>query len=181
MQKKKSVRADIAGLCWQAQEKLRTSEEKYRTLVDNIAIGVALISPNMEILTINSQLQKWFPDIKIDKKPLCYQAFNDPPGKGVCTYCPTIQTFQDGLVHESLTETPAGDEIRNYRITSSPIKDAEGKVVAGIEMVEDVTDRLRIQKALKESERRFKSIFENAPIGFYRTTPTVESWMPIRP
>jgi len=155
----------------QTQEKLRASEEKYKTLVDNIAIGVALISPNMEILTINSQLQKWFPDIKVDKKPLCYQAFNDPPGEGVCTYCPTIQTFQDGQVHQSLTETPAGDEIRNYRVTSSPIKDAEGKVVAGIEMVEDVTDRLRIQKALQESERRFKSIFENAPIGFYRTTP----------
>ncbi len=155
----------------QAQEKLRASEEKYRTLVDNIAIGVALISPNMEILTINSQLQKWFPDIKLDKKPLCYQAFNDPPGEGVCIYCPTIQTLQDGQVHESFTETPAGDKIRNYRIISSPIKDAEGKVVAAIEMVEDVTDRLRIQKALQESERRFKSIFENAPIGFYRTTP----------
>jgi PAS domain S-box-containing protein len=155
----------------QAQEKLRASEEKYRTLVDNIAIGVALISPNMEILTINNQLQKWFPDIKLNKKPLCYQSFNNPPGEGVCPYCPTIQTLRDGQVHESLTETPAGDEIRSYRVISSPIKDAAGKVVAGIEMIEDVTERLRVQKALQESERRFKSIFENTPIGFYRTTP----------
>jgi PAS domain S-box-containing protein len=155
----------------QAEEALRVNDIKYRTLVDNIPIGVTLINPNMEILTINSQLQKWFPNVKIDKKPLCYQAFNEPPGEGLCTYCPTIKTLQDGQVHESLTETPAGDEIRHYRIISSPIKDKEGKVVAGIEMVEDVTDRLRLEKTLQDSERRFRSIFEDTPIGFYRTTP----------
>ena len=155
----------------QAEEALRANEKKYRTLVDNIPIGVAHISPNMEILTINNQMRKWFPDIKLDKKPLCYQAFNDPPGEGVCAYCPTIQTLQDGQVHESLTETPAGDEIRYYRIISSPVIDADGKIVSGIEMAEDVTDRMQTQEALQDSERRFKSIFENALIGFYRTTP----------
>jgi PAS domain S-box-containing protein len=155
----------------QAQERLRASEEKYRSLVGNIAIGVALISPNMEILTINNQLRKWFPDTQIDKQPLCYQTFNDPPGEGVCAYCPTIQTLHDGQVHEALTETPAGGEIRNFRIISSPIKDEAGEVVAAIEMVEDVTERLRIEKILRENERRYKSIFENSPIGFYRTTP----------
>ena len=38
-------------------------------------------------------------------------------------------------------------------------------------MVEDVTDRLRLEKTLQDSERRFRSIFEDTPIGFYRTTP----------
>ena len=155
----------------QAQGKLKASEKKYRTLADNIPIGVAHISPAMEILTINNQMRKWFPDINLDKTPLCYQTFNDPPGEGVCAYCPTIQTLQDGQVHESLTETPAGDEISRYRIISSPVIDADGKVVSAIEMAEDVTDRLQMEKALQDSERRFKSIFENAPIGFYRTTP----------
>jgi histidine kinase len=32
-----------------AEEELRESKEKYRSLVDNIGIGVSLISPNMEI------------------------------------------------------------------------------------------------------------------------------------
>ncbi|MDF1591810.1 MAG: PAS domain S-box protein, partial [Desulfobacterales bacterium] len=40
-------------------KKLRESEEQYRSLVDYIAIGVALISPAMEILTLNNQMKKW--------------------------------------------------------------------------------------------------------------------------
>ena len=106
----------------QAEEALRVKDIKYRTLVDNIPIGVTLINPNMEILTINSQLQKWFPDVKIDKKPLCYQAFNEPPGEGLCTYCPTIKTLQDGQVHESLTETPQGMRSDTIALFHRPLR-----------------------------------------------------------
>lgn len=35
----------------------------------------------------------------------------------------------------------------------------------------DVTERMRAEEALRESEQRFRSIFENATIGIYRTTP----------
>jgi PAS domain S-box-containing protein len=132
-----------------AEEKLRESEERYRSLVDNIAIGVSLISPNMEILTLNTQMKKWFPHVNPSKKPLCYRSFNNPPGEKECSYCPTLQTLQDGKVHEATTETPAGDVIRNFRIISSPIKDGEGKIIAAIEMVDDITDDKVAEKQIR--------------------------------
>ena len=148
-----------------AEEKLRESEEKYRSLMDHIGVGVSLISPDMEILTLNKQMKNWFPEINPENRPLCYRSFNDPPRDGVCSYCPTIKTLQDGKVHEAVTETPAGNEIRNYRIISSPIKDKEGKVVAAIESVEDITERKRAQELLRESKEQFRQAFENANIG----------------
>ena len=129
-----------------ASKKLRESEERYRSLVDHIAIGVALISPTMEILTLNNQMKRWYPHIDPLERPLCYRSFNDPPRQGVCSYCPTIKTLYDGEVHESITLTPAGDEIRNYRIVSSPIKDDKDNVLVAIEMVEDITERLRTEE-----------------------------------
>lgn len=129
-----------------ASKKLRESEERYRSLVDHIAIGVALISPAMEILTLNNQMKRWYPHIDPLEQPLCYRSFNDPPRQGVCSYCPTVKTIDDGEVHESITLTPAGGEIRNYRIVSSPIKDDKDNVVAVIEMVEDITERLRTEE-----------------------------------
>ena len=126
------------------------SEEKYKSVVDNLGIGVALISPAMEILALNTKMKQWFPHINVDQRPLCYQQFNDPPRQAPCTYCPTYKTLQDGEVHESVTETPLGDDIRNYRIISSPIKDWEGKVTAAIEMVEDITDKKKRDEELQK-------------------------------
>lgn len=142
------------------EEMLKASEQKYRSVIDNIGIGIALISPGMEILTLNNQMKKWFPRIDPGKRPVCYRSFNDPPREEICPYCPTFKTLQDGEVHESVTETPALNDIRNYRIISSPIKDASGNVVAAIEMVDDITDRIAAERALKESEARYRTIFE---------------------
>ena len=86
-----------------ASKKWRESEERYRNLVDHIAIGVALISPAMEILTLNNQMKRWYPHIDPLAHPLCYRSFNDPPRQGVCSYCPTVKTIDDGEVHESIT------------------------------------------------------------------------------
>jgi PAS domain S-box-containing protein len=156
-------------LRWEIEERnrtgeaLRESEERYRSLVDHIGIGVALISRNMEILTLNNQMKKWFPAIDVSRKPICYRAFNDPPREDVCAYCSTHKTLQDGQVHESVTETPAGNKIVNYRIISTPVKDRDGSIIAAIEMVEDITENKRMQEVLQESEGRYRTIFETTP------------------
>ncbi len=49
----------------------KTIEKRYRSVVDNIAIGVSVISPRMEILALNKQMKKWFPEIDISNKPIC--------------------------------------------------------------------------------------------------------------
>lgn len=147
------------------EDALRASEARYKCVIDNIGIGVALISPRMEILTLNKQMKKWFPCIDPSKKPLCYKSFNDPPGKKLCAYCPTRRTLRDGKTHEAITETPAGDAVRNFRIVSTPIRDRHGRIEAAIEMVEDITERLRMQEQLRESEKRYRTIFETTASG----------------
>lgn len=110
-------------------------------LLDDFGVGVAIISPEMEIIAMNKITKRWFPDINVAKKPICFTAFNNPPREGLCSYCPTIKALKDGKVHEAITETPRGDKIINFRVVSSPVKDKEGNIIAAIEVVEDVTER----------------------------------------
>ncbi|MBU4297425.1 MAG: PAS domain S-box protein, partial [Proteobacteria bacterium] len=132
---------------------LKESEAKTRSILDNIGIGVALISPEMEILELNQRMHEWFPSIDSRQHPICYRAFNDPPREEVCDYCPTSKTLQDGLVHEATSQTPQAGVIRNYRIVSSPILNPSGQVTAAIEIVEDITERLSLESQLHQAQK----------------------------
>jgi|GEM_PF-6659341 len=92
-----------------AQVAFQNSEARYKSLVENIGAGISLISPNMEILSINRQMELWFPGIKAAQKPICYKVFNDPPGEDVCWYCPVVESLHDGLTHEAITHTPTNE------------------------------------------------------------------------
>jgi PAS domain S-box-containing protein len=143
-----------------AEEALAASEERYRSVIDNVGIGISLISPNMEILALNRQMRRWYPDIDVAAKSVCHRVFNDPPREDICPWCPTAMTLQDGQVHESVTETPSGDGVRNFRVVSSPVLDRDGRVTAAIEMVDDITEHFRAQQAIADSEARYRTIFE---------------------
>ncbi len=148
-----------------AEAALRESEARFHGVVDNIGIGVTLVNPQLEVLFVNQQMKKWYPNLDISRRPKCYQAFNSPPRADACTYCPTRLTLQDGQIHESITDTPAGDKTIHFRIISSPIKDKEGRISAAIEMVEDITERKRAEEALAVERENLKAIFESSPTG----------------
>ncbi len=136
-----------------AEETLRESEEKFRQIVDNIGLGVSLISPELKILELNRQMREWFPAANSEKSPLCYQGQGLLSSNESCGHCPTEKTLQDGQVHEATATVQRAGSTHNYRIVSSPIHDSNGHIVAAIEMMEDITDKLEMERNLQQAQK----------------------------
>ncbi len=52
-----------------------------------------------------------------------------------------------------------------------PLTDSRGEAIGIASIARDITEHKRIEKAVLESEERYRTLFENAPLGIYRTTP----------
>jgi len=137
----------------QILEALRESEDKYRSLVENSNLGIALIGPGMKILAANRTLRKEFPRLDPARTDHCFEQFNSPPRTTTCKGCPVLQTLEDGRSHDGIVSIATDRGLRQCNCTSSPVVDEEGKVSSCIKTIEDVTDKLKIEKEMHEQEQ----------------------------
>ncbi len=92
---------------------------------------------------------------------LCYQAYENNSGR--CDGCPLAESFADGQVHTAVRSVVLNGKTAYFEIKTSVLKDPAGNITAGIEAVRDITSRVRMAEALKESEEQFRSLAEQSP------------------
>jgi PAS domain S-box-containing protein len=89
----------------------------------------------------------------------CYIAFEGRDS--LCENCPVDMVFKDGKVHRTKMSVPTEKGKIYIEITASALEDSEGEIIAGIEVMRDITRRKYINNKLQESENRYRSFVQN--------------------
>jgi len=152
-----AVKKELLVRKW-VEEALQTSQDRYQTLVDNIGVGIWLLNQEMEIVSINNQLSKWFPTIDISQRSTCYQAL-EQQGQ-VCNNCPVIKTFHDGSISERVATKVVDGVNKYFRIVTWPIMNKDGTVSEVIQMFQDIANWRQAEEQLMEKNLKLQEALD---------------------
>jgi PAS domain S-box-containing protein len=133
-----------------SEEALKESERRFRTIFENIDLGVSLIDSAHNIIMINDALGKAFnrvPSEFIGKK--CFREFERR--EAICPHCPGVKSMASGQPAEVELSIKKDDgDYKDIRIQAFPTFGSDGMVTGFTEIVEDITERKRAEQ---EKER----------------------------
>jgi PAS domain S-box-containing protein len=133
-------------------------KEKNEAIISSLGDGISIQDLHFKILYQNSRHKQIVGGDHRGK--YCHEAYQRK--NSVCEACHLVLSFQDGKVHKNEQSRVTDSGTFYYEIISSPLRNARGEIIAGIEAVRDITDRKRMEHALAESEQRYRAIFETA-------------------
>ena len=143
------------------EEALKESEKRYRSLVENIDFGVTMMDSDHNIVMTNvSQARMFNKPVHefIGKK--CFREYEKR--ENVCPHCPGVQAMSTGHTAHTETEGVRDDGSRfSASINAFPILNEEGHPTGFVEVVEDITERKKVEEALRESEERYRLLADN--------------------
>ncbi len=149
---------------------LRASQSRFKTIFESSPIGIALNSyPDATFLDCNEALLKmlgWNRDQLIGKTP------SELAGPNPATRDSYREVFQEltarGFVSDRILEFDNGDDRRAFRYSSVLVDIAGSK--SGLTFMRDITSERRTLEQLRDSEARFKAIFDSSLIGISITS-----------
>jgi PAS domain S-box-containing protein len=143
----------------ETERKLKTSEEKYKTIFENSAIAITLTDENERIISWNRFTENLLGANKNDLylKPVKKLYPSDEWKK-----IRSENIRQKGLQHQMETKMiKKNNEVINVDLSLSVLKNHAGKVYGSIGVFKDTTDRIRIENEIRQREEGFRIIFEN--------------------
>jgi two-component system, sensor histidine kinase and response regulator len=151
-----SARQEIASL--------RFTIERYRLMFENQGEGIALVDLAERFVMVNPAAERIFgvPPGGLDDRRVT--EFLEPAGRELVARETRVRAQGRSSTYLLDVRRPDG-AVRSLQITAVPALDAAGQVEGAYAIFEDVTERLRAERALAESRETLKSVLEASADG----------------
>jgi diguanylate cyclase (GGDEF)-like protein/PAS domain S-box-containing protein len=146
-----------------SEDKLKKTADQWQTTFDSITDLVMILDRECRIVRVNEAAVRFF-NLPMDKiiGKQCFTLMlgtEKPPEQ--CPYERMMETRQ----HEE-TEIHLAEKGIWLYVSVDPVLDGNGNVVDVVYIAKDITDRKRAENALRQSEERFRELYDHAPVGY---------------
>ncbi|MBC8029765.1 MAG: PAS domain S-box protein [Pyrinomonadaceae bacterium] len=155
-----------------AEEALRKSENLWRTIFNDAAIGMAIVNPEGRPVETNPAFQKLLGYTKEELRHLWFVDFTHPD-----------DTIKEFLLHQEMIDGKRDHyqiekryirkdgQVRWVNLTASVIPAEQPGEFFGVGMVEDVTERKMAEEALRRSEDHLRLVLDTTPALIHTARP----------
>ncbi len=147
---------------------VRSSERRYRQMFENNrAVQLILDPANGRIVDANTAACDFYGYTRDELKRLLVWDINLMGEDGVRDEMAKAQEQQRSYF--IFRHVLANGEVRDVEVHSGPVNVGDRLLLYSI--IHDITERKRAERALLESEERYRNVFDYASVGIYQTTP----------
>ncbi len=154
---------NMAFELFEAHQKTKTSEEQFKTVYEQAAVGLGQVYPSGDFIDAN---QRFCEIVGYSKDELLKINFRD------ITYPDDLNIEMESIqkIVEKKTNSYSiekrfinkNNNIIWVRLFSTVVRDEQGEPKYAIAVVNDITSSKKAKEALKESEEQFRAVFETA-------------------
>ena len=141
------------------------NEERFRTAFQEGPLGFALVGRDHRLLNVNNALCRMMAYEPEELLGMTTQEITHPEDRQAETdLAEQLVRGEIPFYQMSKRYLRKGGEIIWVNMTRSAVRDNQGEFLFALTVVEDVTERRRIDEALRASEERFRVALKNSPI-----------------
>ncbi|HEY9206599.1 MAG TPA: PAS domain S-box protein, partial [Candidatus Methanoperedens sp.] len=140
--------------------KAEDEKNKAKAVIEAMGDGIILQDTDFKVIYQN-QIQNEVYGNHVGE--YCYKAYEGRDT--ICEKCPIEGSLRDGKIHRTEKRVITDRGIMYFELLGSPLRDSAGKITGGVKVVRDITESRRIEEALRESEKKYRALFEAAPVG----------------
>jgi PAS domain S-box-containing protein len=145
---------------------LQQSEARFRAMFDTAAVGITLLAPDRRVLAVNPVVVKMSGYCEAEHLSMLGTEITYPDDRDIGREeFRELQTGERDAFNMEKRYVRKDGVVYWTRLSVSAVRDPEGKLLYMVAITEDIDQQKHALEDLRESEARFRSMFEHSAIG----------------